>query len=399
MHLHVALVRDTFALDVEGWGPRVGAMALADIDLRQLADLEAPERAFVSYYFSGPDRLSLFEQRRARAREVLERTPRKSQRIEEAQATELEHFERSTAMIEEWLEANPPTSAGCVFACWALDMLEAHASDLPLPDYLYVGSAPYLRPLANLVDEYETFVLVMAEHDGCTIHLVTFGEAEQQGRVKGDIKNHVKKGGWSQKRYQRRRANQIRDFASEVGERLAALAQDEDFDRIVFVGSTEAIDAIIAELPQPVLDKSIRKKGIDLHEGEEHALAEAFELFVEQEREAEAELWASIQEETMRGGLAAVGATAVLEAALAGRVEVIAVTRGIEKKGTRCRDCEALVHGTPETCQSCGSASVFTVDLVDELTRLAEATSARVDFVEPIEDLEVKGDVAALLRW
>ena len=375
-------------------------MTLAEIDLRELAHLEAPERAFVSYYFSGPDHHSLFRQRRSRARDVLQRTTRRTKSALEAQATELEHFERSTAMIEEWLEDNEPKTSGCIFACWALDMLQVHdVGGLPLPDFLYVGSAPYLRPLANLKDEYETFALVMAENDGCTVRLVTFGEAEQAARVKGGIKNHVRKGGWSQKRYQRRRANQIRDFSAEVASRLEALVAEVDFDRIVFVGSTEAIDAIIAELPNTVREKSIRKKGIDLHKGDEHALAEAFELFVEQEREAEAELWDHIEQEYMRGGLAAVGATDVLEAALSGRVEVIAVTRGVEKKGTRCRDCEGLVHGTPATCQSCGSHSVFTVDLVDELTRLAEGTSARIDFVDPIEGLSEHGDVAAQLRW
>ena len=363
-------------------------MSVTDIDLRRLAELEAPERAFVSYYFSGPERLSALEQRIGRVRQVLA-----------GQETELEHFDRSIEMVQSWLEENPPKESGCVLACWALDLCEAHIIGLPLPDYLYVGEAPYIRPLANLQDEYETFVLVVADHEGGTIHLVTSGEAEQQARVKAGIKNHVKKGGWSQKRYQRRRANQIRDFAQEVAAQLDKLSEEVAFDRIVFVGSNEAIAEIEAELSTGVQEKSIRKKGIDLHEGDDHALAEAFELFVEQEREAEADLWSRIEGEYLSGGLAVVGATDVLEAALAGRIDTIAVTRDLQKKGTRCRDCETLVHGTPDNCQACGSKSVFTVDLIDELARLAETTSARVDFVDRIEGLSDRGDVAALLRY
>ena len=48
--------------------------------------------------------------------------------------------------------------------------------------------------------------------------------------------------------------------------------------------------------------------------------AHAFELYFEQEREDEAELWELIRAEMYRDGLAAAGASEVLAAAQAGRV-------------------------------------------------------------------------------
>jgi len=89
----------------------------------------------------------------------------------------------------------------------------------------------------------------------------------------------------------------------------------------------------------------------------------------------------------------------VLKAALNGRVESMIVTRDAKIKGTQCRDCENLVHGTPQTCQICGSKSVFEVDLVNEIVRHLHLTSAITDFVDPIPGLSKAGDIAAVVRY
>jgi hypothetical protein len=82
-----------------------------------------------------------------------------------------------------------------------------------------------------------------------------------------------------------------------------------------------------------------------------------------------------------------------------GRVEKMAVTRDAKIPGMRCRECENLLPGTPETCTVCGSAEVFKVDLVNELVELLALSSAEADFVDPIPGLSEAGEVAALLRY
>ena len=55
-----------------------------------------------------------------------------------------------------------------------------------------------------------------------------------------------------------------------------------------------------------------------------------------------------------------------------------------------------MVHGTPESCQICGSKDVFHLDLVDVLVHLAELSSARVEFSDEMEGLT---NVAGLSRY
>ena len=57
--------------------------------------------------------------------------------------------------------------------------------------------------------------------------------------MRGDVKNHVKKGGWSQKRYQRRRQNGLLHYAKEVAETLDRLVQESGVERVVLFGSQE----------------------------------------------------------------------------------------------------------------------------------------------------------------
>lgn len=359
-----------------------------DVDLRRLADMEGPERAFVSLYLASPDARAGLSQRAGRIDQVLP-----------DEGPEREHFEQSLALIEKWLDDHSPKGPACVFASWALDWVEGYELALPVPDRIDLGDAPYIRPLAHLQDEYETFAVVAADNDATRIFLVTSGEAELAERIKGGVKNHVKKGGWSQKRYQRRRGNELMHYAKEVGETLGQLAREVDFGRVVFLGSHEAMNEIIRELPTEVADKTLRQKDVDLEQTLDDLIADAFQLYFEEERSDERDLWSRIQEEYLSDGLAAVGPTDVLQAATVGRVEEMIVTRDARIRGVKCMECENVVHGTPDTCSVCGSASVFELDLVEELVRLAEQTSAHVDFVDPMRGLQKAKDVAAILRY
>ncbi|HEY0511253.1 MAG TPA: Vms1/Ankzf1 family peptidyl-tRNA hydrolase, partial [Thermoanaerobaculia bacterium] len=227
------------------------------------------------------------------------------------------------------------------------------------------------------------------------IFFVTSARADQDARIKGDIKNNVKKGGWSQKRYERRRVNDLVHYSKEIVDVLTEMDQREKFDRLFLVGSQETMLQIESALTPPLAGK----QNVDFSAGDDQIFDTAFDLFFTAEREAEAKLWEKIKDEVCRGGLAVTGPEEVLKAAAVGRVEKIAVTRDAKLAGTRCRDCENLAAGELAKCKICGSADVFPVDLVNELVELLALTSAEADFVDPIQGLSEAGEVAALLRY
>jgi hypothetical protein len=359
------------------------------IPLQQLAEMEAPERAFLTVYLSSPAGLDALKPRIEEVRRVLA-----------GEDDELEHFERSLERVRGWLEEHPVADEGAVvFACWALDFVRGFPLAVAPRDRLWLASSPFIKPLAELQDEYETFAVVAADNRATRVFLVSSAMVSGEERVRGDVKNRVKKGGWSQKRYARRREKELQHYAAEVAEVLGAMAEESSFDRIVLLGQKEAIEEIRDALPQRLADRLLEPRRIDLDGGTDGLLTAAFEVFAEGERGDERQLWERIREESLGHGLAALGATAVLKAALVGRVEAMAVVRDADIDGTRCRECENVVHGKPETCQVCGSSSVFHVDLVDELTRQVALHGGETDFTEPMPGLVEAGGVAALLRY
>jgi peptide subunit release factor 1 (eRF1) len=241
--------------------------------------------------------------------------------------------------------------------------------------------------------------VVAADNTASRIFFVTSARADQDARIKGGVKNNVKVGGWSQKRYERRRINTLVHYAKEIVDVLTEMDQKEKFDRLFLVGSQETMNQIEGVLTAPLTAKLAGKQIVDFSAGDDQIFDTAFELFASAEREAEAKLWDKIKDEVCKGGLAVTGPEEVLKAAAVGRVEKIAVTRDAKLSGIRCRDCENLSAGELKKCKFCSSADVFPVDLVNELAELAALTSAETDFVYQIAGLSRAGQVAALLRY
>ena len=359
------------------------------INLRALAERHGPERAFLSLYLSSPESIKSLGSRIEKVRALLSDN-----------AAEQEYFDENLKKVEDALDRITFDSEGlCLFTSWATDYLEVHKLEQKVQDLLWVDSSPYIRPLAELQDEYENFVVVTADNTDAHVYFVTSSVVDEEERVKGDVKNRVKKGGWSQQRYARRREKELHEYAKDVADVLSELHQQEVFDRLYLLGSEEAMNEIESVLPQPLTEKLGGKEAIDLSSEEGDPWKEALGLFTEDERTSEAELWEQIKGEYLRGGRAVAGAEDVLEAAAVGRVEKMIVTRDAKVAGIRCRDCESLRAGQSDVCPVCSSDDVFTVDLVNELVELLTLSSAEAEFADPISGLTEAGDVAALLRY
>jgi hypothetical protein len=364
--------------------------AIQQIDLRRLAELRGNGRDFLSVYFRGREGVESLAARERSLREVLADND-----------TELELFDANMALVREVLsdQSLDGVEGVCLFACALMDFVEGHFVSLPVPTEMHVGPSPYIRPLAELQDEYETFALVACDNSKTRIYTVTDSKTELESTIRGDVKNHVRKGGWSQQRYERRRDNQLMHYADEVCESLESICKSESVVRIVLAGSAETIRQIDERLPESLRELVVARDAFDLNRSEDELLTQAYEQFFADEREDEGSLWQKIKDEYMANGRGTVGATRVLDAARAGRVETMLVARDAKITGTHCRDCDHVVHGTPQTCQQCGSKSLFEVDLVDALTRLVELASGSVNYADPLPGLEKSGHVAALLRY
>jgi peptide chain release factor subunit 1 len=360
-----------------------------NIDLRKLAETSSNDRAFLSLYFSSPADVEKFHSWGVTTAKMLK-----------GNKEERKYLKENLKLVEKYFDKNEYKKGHlCIFACWLGDFFEAHILNISAGTTFIIDSSPFIRPLAFLQEEYEDFAVVAADNKKARIFLVSAGKAEEDEKIKGNIKNHVKVGGWSQQRYERRRDKELKLYAREIVERLENLHREKDFSRLIIVGSAETVNEIIGELPKGLTNILAGKKAIDIGRGEKFVEEEIFNLLFAHERKSEKELWTQIKSRYMSGGNAVVGAIDVLEAAKTGRVEEAIVCKEAKIAGRRCRDCENLSAGDSGVCPSCGSGSTFEVDLINEITELLELSSARIEFAEGVEELKEAGDIAALLRY
>ncbi|MBT3376659.1 MAG: hypothetical protein HN742_07780 [Lentisphaerae bacterium] len=360
-------------------------------DIHELSEANASERVFLSVYLSGRRSVEDLEERLTVARSVLQGgSPERSER---------EHFDENAKLVRKLVgDARWESPSLCVFVGWAVDFIKVVELEAPVPDIVWVDSSPYVRPLVEADDEYENVAVVVADNERARVYLVSCESASTEKTIVGNVKNHVRKGGWSQQRYERRRDKQLLLYARNVVAALQRLEREENFRRIVLVGGREILQAVRENLPKAMAGKALTQ-AVDLNKGDSYINDEIRALFVRQERASEADLWERIRTQILRDGLGVSGIAAVWDAAKNAQVEEAVVLRGLSVPGIRCRDCESLSLGANPVCANCGGESVFGVDAVNEVVERVMATGARVDFCDPLPTLVQAGGVAALLRY
>ncbi|HPQ39229.1 MAG TPA: Vms1/Ankzf1 family peptidyl-tRNA hydrolase [bacterium] len=362
-----------------------------DVDLRELTELQAPDRCFLSVYMSDVRDFELVERQIGNLERGLS--------TGSGSADERNHLAENMSCIRDHLSRQSyPSGPACIFACWLLDVLRVIPLTVPVDPLVRLDSSPYVRPLAELQDEYEDVAVVVADNNKARIYVIASAVAGDARTIHGNVKNHVKKGGWSQQRYERRRDKQLMVYAREIVERLAEIDRESSIRHVVLVGGKEIIREIIRNLP-PVLQEKTTDKAVDLGRNDDAINEDIRQLFVARERQSEMDLWDRIRTEYLRGGLGVVGMEDVQKAVMTGRVDTMVVSRELKPEGRRCRECEAFLISAPETCPHCGSDSLFPVDAVEELVELVDLHGGQTDFVDPVDTLTACGGIGALLRY
>jgi len=290
-----------------------------------------------------------------------------------------------------------------LFACWADDYLEAIELEVPVERQVVVDSSPFVMPLAEIADEFETWCVALVDHDSARIFEISGLEIDEVDRAAGNIKNHVKVGGWSQQRYERRREKEIANYCGEIVDRLDELVGDGPCDKLFLAGNDHLVAELNRELPAR-LEKHLA--GTESMAGDlaDHEVFEAMKPLIDKaERQSEVSLMEEIKNQRFRDGRAATGPEDTLEALRHGRVYQLLVDREAEQPAIRCRDCEWLTIPNqddvlPDNCPVC-KGDIFEVDLTNEMVELAHKTDAEVETADPMPQLDEWDGIAALLRY
>jgi peptide chain release factor subunit 1 len=346
-------------------------------ELSEIYD-EDSKNSFISLYKEKDSSMKYFEKRQKACKMVLT-------------TEEKEYFSKTLDEINSFFKKNTHFQ-GAIFASKKYSYFKAIPLDIRITNTFIVDSSPYIRLLARILDEWESFTLLLLNSNYSKIYSISLGRVIDKKTLSSDIMNKHKKGGWSQARFQRLRKGAIQSFFSEVEKALNKIADKQ----IVLAGPGQA-KLHFRDYISPKLEKKIIAT-IDISiDDEKELLKESINIVSDLEKNKSHDATKQLKEEILKDGLAAYGIQDTLKAVKNGQVELLIVEKNYKKKGFICEKCQVLKVGSIKKCPSCGGI-VSEVDVIEEIIEFGNRTDVRIEFTDD-EEISNLGHVGAILRY
>jgi peptide subunit release factor 1 (eRF1) len=309
------------------------------------------------------------------------------------------------ARIERWLdeEYDPTNSGVAIYAEVGGDWFEAFQFPTPVANRFQVHAHPVIGPLTQIVRSHPQYGVIIVDREHLrlvSIHMGKVGEDYTQAPDAIPTPHDVQAGGYSQKDYQKRKAEEVRHFFRDFAEEVGRFDQRVKPEFFVLLGTTENTRGFLEFLPRPVQERVV-------HEG--HApspsaasgpelvrhLQPVFEELATREQARALDL---LQERVRQAHFATSGIHDTLVQLQEGKVDRLVVASGLEREGVQCTQCSFYLVRRDGACPYCGGELRDGVDLVESMIRIAANQAAQVDFVTATELSEMNG-VGALLKF
>jgi peptide chain release factor subunit 1 len=365
---------------------------LSDIDMRGLAETSDDRDVFLSVYIPTASR----EEEEMNASYVRARVGA----IRDAIAGDLEtDFERTFAVVEELLfhDGVPGEKGRVVFASAPKGYLEVHRLGVKPPRSLVLDNSPFILPLARLMDDHEDYGIILMDSREAHLYLVQSSVMEEVESTSIDLMNRHKKGGMSQKRFNRLRRGQIEDFIDEIVDDLDRLEDMGTMRGLVVAGPGETKEHLVDALPKRYAAMVIGVVDVDMDLPRDHLMAHGDRLARADEASDEDAAVEELRKAIYKDELAAVGVQEVRDAMVQGRVAMLLVDDDVSIPGWICESCKMITEARG-ACPSCGG-TISNAELINEMAEMAERTGAEVQHVRDSSFLESIGGLGAVLRY
>jgi peptide chain release factor subunit 1 len=325
---------------------------------------------------------------------------------------------------------------GVVFFCGAVDVgankseLQTYIIEPPeaLVSYKYhCDSSFLLTPLEEMLHDKKTYGLLVLDRREATVGLLRGKHIESMAHMTSNVPGKQRKGGQSAHRFQQLRLIAINEFYTRIANAAneVFLAIDhKDFEGVLIGGPSPTKEEF--ERGEH-LHHEIQKKILGLYDvayTDESGLSELFDMASETLSGIDVVKEKKMMERFMKelvndSGLASYGENQVRQNLKMGAVDILLLSEELRKLRLtiKCGSCGFEEKKTvvkrpgdegyePGKCKSCGSNLniVESVDLVDELSSLADETSTKIEFIsndfeEGEQLLTAFGGIAAMLRY
>lgn len=298
--------------------------------------------------------------------------------------------------------------------------------------YMYRCSSSFeLEPLLQMLEEKYVYGLLVLDKREAYWGFLRGNRIEPMGGANSTVPGKMRKGGQSAARFGRLREIAIDEFYTKIGERSSAifLAEKDFFVRFkgVLIGGPSPTKEEFEK--GNYLHHEVQKRIIGLFDvayTNEDGLAELVDAAKDALKgmtviKEKAFMDRFLKELVKDDGLAAYGEESIRRNLEIGAVDILLLSSNLRKSRLkiRCQNCDYTSEKTVNieagksiadiafgNCPKCSAPIILEeeIDIVDELTRLADASSSKVelisdDFEEGSILFSAFGGIAAILRY
>ncbi|MBP1611066.1 MAG: hypothetical protein H6Q04_3301, partial [Acidobacteria bacterium] len=234
-----------------------------------------------------------------------------------------------------------------VFSCAEQGFFKAFPLAVATRDRVRIDSRPYVKPLADLLDSYGGYGVVLVDKQGARLFNFHLGELREQEGVMGEAIRHTKRGGGSQAAGRRGGTAGQTDYVEEITDRnikdvievTTRFFTENNVRRIVIGGTDENIALFRSHLPKSWQSLVIGTFAINMTASHVEVLERAMQIGKEAENRREAHLVNTIVTNAAKGRGGSIGLEDTLSAIREGRVQSLVISDGYRAPGFRCKSC------------------------------------------------------------
>jgi peptide chain release factor subunit 1 len=294
-----------------------------------------------------------------------------------------------------------------VFSCASDNFMRVYPLAVPVRSRLRISDRPHVKPLADLLDSYGGYGVVLVDKQGARFFHFHLGELQEQEGMLGETVRRTKRGGGSQAAGRRGGGAGQTGYVEEVTDRNMREAAEfairffaeKNVRRIVIGGTEDNVALFRNQLPKAWQSLVIGSFPISMLATHAEVLERAMQIGEEVEMRREAHLASTVVTQSAKGRGGVIGLEATLNSVREGRIQTLLVRDGYRAPGNRCTSCGYISVQPIETCPFCGGKAEQIPDAVELAVRHIMQAGGEVEVLRA--DQVVKGfdQIGAVLRY
>ncbi len=307
-------------------------------------------------------------------------------------------LEKEHSKIINFLETkfDPSSRSIAIFSSAKDNFFQFYEIPVPVKSACIVEREPYIKPLVRLLEQYETYCLVLVDGKKARLFSIYMERLDEHTSILDDVPGWHKQGGWSQARFQRHIKYHVYEHFKRVADVTLSFFKREHFDRLILGGPHEVVTHFKNILHIYLARRLVGEISIETNAGMQEVKKKVLSLIKKIEEEENKGLMKRIDDNL--GKMAVAGIDSVLDMLNQGRIQVLVLDSEFTNKGWICPKCYRLSTRLKK-CDACGKDMESVEDIIEKIVEENFELSGETHFLANNEKIKELGGIAAILRW